>query len=171
MGGDTDARGDMGMEISARKVAQVILMGHEIERAEGELRAFIDRMNEDEQAELTAIYWIGRGSFRGRGLGRGGRDRTGRGDDADGRLPARQPAFRRPPGGRGGGDGHGHHRRGGRPALGSTDASRALDVAFGPSIRFGPGAAGGRGPRRGADAPMAGGRCGVVAAAAVFPGR
>ncbi len=51
------------MEISARKVAQVILMGHELERAEGELRAFIDRMNEDEQAELTAIYWIGRGSF------------------------------------------------------------------------------------------------------------
>jgi hypothetical protein len=51
------------MEISIRKVAQVILMGHEIERAEGELRAFIDRMNQDEQAELTAIYWIGRGSF------------------------------------------------------------------------------------------------------------
>jgi hypothetical protein len=51
------------MEISVRKVAQVILMGHEIERAEGELRAFIDRMNQDEQAELTAIYWIGRGSF------------------------------------------------------------------------------------------------------------
>ena len=46
-----------------RKVAQVIVMGHEMERAEGELRAFIDRMNEDEQAELTAIYWIGRGSF------------------------------------------------------------------------------------------------------------
>jgi hypothetical protein len=51
------------MEISVRKVAQVILMGHEIERSEGELRAFIDRMNEDEQAELTALYWIGRGSF------------------------------------------------------------------------------------------------------------
>ena len=51
------------MDISTRKVAQVILMGHELERAEGELRAFIDRMNEDEQAELTAIYWIGRGSF------------------------------------------------------------------------------------------------------------
>lgn len=51
------------MEISVRKVAQVVLMGHEIERAEGELRAFVDRMNEDEQAELTAIYWIGRGSF------------------------------------------------------------------------------------------------------------
>lgn len=51
------------MEISVRKVAQVILMGHELERAEGELRAFIDRMNDDERAELTAIYWIGRGSF------------------------------------------------------------------------------------------------------------
>ena len=28
-----------------------------------ELRAFIDRMSVDEQAELTAIMWIGRGSF------------------------------------------------------------------------------------------------------------
>lgn len=51
------------MEISVRKVAQVILMGHEIDRAEGELRAFIDGMNDDEQAELVALYWIGRGSF------------------------------------------------------------------------------------------------------------
>lgn len=51
------------MEISPRKVAQVILMGHQLDRAEGELRAFIDGMNQDEQAELTAIYWIGRGSF------------------------------------------------------------------------------------------------------------
>lgn len=51
------------MEISPRKVAQVALMGHELERAEPELRAFIDRMSEDEQAELVAIMWIGRGSF------------------------------------------------------------------------------------------------------------
>ena len=51
------------MEISVRKVAQVVLMGHELNRAEGELRAFINGMNQDEQAELTAIYWIGRGSF------------------------------------------------------------------------------------------------------------
>ncbi len=51
------------MEISVSQVAQVILMGHELERAEGELRAFIEGMDEDEQAELTAIYWIGRGSF------------------------------------------------------------------------------------------------------------
>ena len=49
--------------ISGRKVAQVILMSRELGRAEGELRAFIERMNEDEQAELVAIMWIGRGAF------------------------------------------------------------------------------------------------------------
>jgi hypothetical protein len=51
------------MELSERKLAQIILMGHELSRAEGELRAFVDRLNEDEQAELVAIFWIGRGSF------------------------------------------------------------------------------------------------------------
>ena len=39
------------------------LQAQETRRAEGELRAFIDRMSEDEQAELVAIMWIGRGSF------------------------------------------------------------------------------------------------------------
>lgn len=51
------------LEISTGKVAQVALMGRELGRAEGELRAFIDRMTEDEQAELVAIMWIGRDSF------------------------------------------------------------------------------------------------------------
>ena len=51
------------LEISPRKVAQVILMSRELHRAEGELRAFIDRMSEDEQAELVAVMWIGRESF------------------------------------------------------------------------------------------------------------
>lgn len=51
------------MEITARAVAQVILMGHEMERAEGELRGFVDRLGRDEQAELVALFWIGRGSF------------------------------------------------------------------------------------------------------------
>lgn len=32
-------------------------------RAEGEMRAFIDRMDEEEQAALVAIMWIGRGAF------------------------------------------------------------------------------------------------------------
>lgn len=51
------------MEISTAKVAQIILMGHELVRAEGELRAFIEAMPEDEQAELVALFWIGRGTF------------------------------------------------------------------------------------------------------------
>lgn len=51
------------LNISTRKVAQVILMGHELNRAEGELRGFIDRLPEEEQAELVAIMWIGRGAF------------------------------------------------------------------------------------------------------------
>ncbi|MBV2359174.1 DUF3775 domain-containing protein [Thalassococcus sp. CAU 1522] len=49
--------------ISVRKVAQVIVMARELDRAEGELRAFIDRMDEEEQAGLVAVMWVGRGSF------------------------------------------------------------------------------------------------------------
>ena len=51
------------LEISSYKIAQVVLMARELERAEGELRAFIDRMSEDEQASLVAVMWIGRDSF------------------------------------------------------------------------------------------------------------
>ncbi|MBF9045820.1 DUF3775 domain-containing protein [Rhodobacterales bacterium LSUCC0031] len=51
------------MELSPQQVAQIVLMGHELGRAEHELRGFIDAMPEDERAELVALYWIGRGSF------------------------------------------------------------------------------------------------------------
>ncbi|SMC78610.1 DUF3775 domain-containing protein [Primorskyibacter flagellatus] len=51
------------LDISTRKVAQIIVMSRELGRAEAELRAFIDALNEDEQAELVAVMWIGRGSF------------------------------------------------------------------------------------------------------------
>lgn len=51
------------MEISARKVAQVIILSRELDRAEGEFRAFVDRLSMDEQAELVALMWIGRGSY------------------------------------------------------------------------------------------------------------
>ncbi|CUK14337.1 DUF3775 domain-containing protein [Shimia thalassica] len=51
------------LEITPWKVAQVVLMARELNRAEGELRAFIERLNEDEQASLVAIMWIGRESF------------------------------------------------------------------------------------------------------------
>ena len=51
------------LDISTYKTAQVILMARELDRAEGELRAFIDRLTEEEQASLVAVMWIGRGSF------------------------------------------------------------------------------------------------------------
>lgn len=51
------------MNISKSAIAQVVLMDRELDRAEPELRAFIDRLSEDEQAELVGIMWVGRGSF------------------------------------------------------------------------------------------------------------
>ncbi len=51
------------LDITLRKIANVILMAREIDRAEGELRAFIDRLTEEEQISLVALMWIGRGSF------------------------------------------------------------------------------------------------------------
>ncbi|SMX39340.1 DUF3775 domain-containing protein [Maliponia aquimaris] len=49
--------------ISPNKVAAVILMARELGRAEGELRGLIDRMDEEEQAALVAVMWVGRGAF------------------------------------------------------------------------------------------------------------
>lgn len=51
------------LEISTYKIAQVILMSRELDRAEAELRAFIEALTEEEQASLVAVMWIGRGSF------------------------------------------------------------------------------------------------------------
>ena len=51
------------LEISPQSVAQVILMSREMKRAEPELRAFIERMDTQQQAELVALMWIGRGAF------------------------------------------------------------------------------------------------------------
>ena len=51
------------LEISGHKVAQVILMARELGRAEGELRGFLERLNEEEQVSLVAVMWIGRGAF------------------------------------------------------------------------------------------------------------
>lgn len=51
------------LDISTYKIAQVVLMAREMERAEPELRAFIDRLTEEEQASLVAVMWIGRDSF------------------------------------------------------------------------------------------------------------
>ncbi|WP_371225603.1 DUF3775 domain-containing protein [Roseovarius sp. 2305UL8-3] len=51
------------LDISVHKIAQVILMSRELDRAEGELRAFIERLTEEEQISLVAVMWIGRESF------------------------------------------------------------------------------------------------------------
>ena len=51
------------LDISTYKIAQVVLMAREMERAEPELRAFIDRLTEEEQASLVALMWIGRDRF------------------------------------------------------------------------------------------------------------
>tara|TARA_R110000787_G_scaffold34907_1_gene90076 strand:- start:76 stop:393 length:318 start_codon:yes stop_codon:yes gene_type:complete len=51
------------LDISTQKVAQVILYGHEVARAENELRGFLETLNEEELHSLVAIMWIGRGSF------------------------------------------------------------------------------------------------------------
>ncbi|UYV37641.1 DUF3775 domain-containing protein [Rhodobacteraceae bacterium D3-12] len=51
------------LDITVHKIAQVILMSRELNRAEGELRGFIDNLTEDEQVSLVAVMWIGRESF------------------------------------------------------------------------------------------------------------
>lgn len=51
------------MEIAANKVAEVIILARELDRGEGQFDQFVDRLSDDEKAELVAIFWIGRGSF------------------------------------------------------------------------------------------------------------
>ncbi|MBQ1203622.1 MAG: DUF3775 domain-containing protein [Loktanella sp.] len=51
------------LPISADKVAEVIILARELDRAENEFDGFVDRLNEDEQAGLVAVFWIGRGTF------------------------------------------------------------------------------------------------------------
>ena len=50
-------------EIAVDQVAEVIILARELDRAEAEFDAFVARLNRDEQAELVAIMWIGRGTF------------------------------------------------------------------------------------------------------------
>ena len=51
------------LDISTGKVLQIIAYGHEVERAENELRGFLETLNEEEQVSLITIMWIGRESF------------------------------------------------------------------------------------------------------------
>ena len=51
------------LDISPEKVVQVIFLAREGPVGEVELYAFIDAMNVEEQAQLTALAWVGRGAF------------------------------------------------------------------------------------------------------------
>jgi len=51
------------LQISVSKVAQIILLAHEMERAQPEFDAFVEALDEDEQASLVALMWIGRETF------------------------------------------------------------------------------------------------------------
>jgi hypothetical protein len=51
------------IDISPSKVVHIIFQARKGHVAKAELSAFIDNLNEDEQAHLTAIAWVGRGSF------------------------------------------------------------------------------------------------------------
>lgn len=51
------------MHITSDKVAEVIILARELDRGEAEFDGFVGRLNEEEQAALVAIFWIGRGSF------------------------------------------------------------------------------------------------------------
>jgi hypothetical protein len=51
------------LEISPQKVVHVIFLAREASVGQAELHAFIDGLNDDEKAQLTAVAWVGRGAF------------------------------------------------------------------------------------------------------------
>ncbi len=51
------------IEISPRKVVHVIYLAREERSGAAELYAFIDGLNAEEKAHLTALAWVGRGAF------------------------------------------------------------------------------------------------------------
>lgn len=51
------------LPISADKIAEVIILARELDRAENEFDGFVDQLNDYEKAGLVAVFWVGRGSF------------------------------------------------------------------------------------------------------------
>jgi len=51
------------LPISSDKIAEVIILAREIDRARNEFYGFVDQLAEDEKYALVAVFWIGRGSF------------------------------------------------------------------------------------------------------------
>ncbi len=57
------------LDIATNKVAEVIILAREMDRAEPEFDSFVSRLNVDEQANLVALMWIGRGTFDAADIG------------------------------------------------------------------------------------------------------
>ncbi|TVS05635.1 MAG: DUF3775 domain-containing protein [Rhodobacteraceae bacterium] len=51
------------LAISPRKIVHIIYLAREGHVGSAEVHAFIDALNEDEQASLTAVAWVGRSAF------------------------------------------------------------------------------------------------------------
>lgn len=51
------------LEISLQKVVHVVFLAREAGIGAGALHDFIEGLNVDEKAQLTAIAWVGRGAF------------------------------------------------------------------------------------------------------------
>ena len=51
------------LAISPRKVVHIIYLAREGAVGAAQVHAFIDALNDDEKASLTAVAWVGRGAF------------------------------------------------------------------------------------------------------------
>jgi hypothetical protein len=51
------------LAISSDKIAEVIILARELDRAENEFDGFVNQLNGEEQIALVAVFWVGRGSF------------------------------------------------------------------------------------------------------------
>jgi len=51
------------LDISNAKIARVILLSREGKMAEAQLESYIADLNEDEQASLVAVMWVGREDY------------------------------------------------------------------------------------------------------------
>jgi hypothetical protein len=51
------------LPISTDKIAEVIILARELDRAENEFDGFVNQLTEYEQYGLVAVFWIGRGTF------------------------------------------------------------------------------------------------------------
>lgn len=51
------------LPISVAKIAEIIILARELDRAEPEFDGLVNALNDEEQAAIVAIYWIGRGTY------------------------------------------------------------------------------------------------------------